>query len=85
MTKQELRTIISTNMRQRRLAARMNQADLAKACQTRQAQISLLESGKAQFDDEILVLLGDALGVHPASLMMEPAITSQQKTLKINA
>lgn len=85
MTKQQLREIISQNVRDRRIAAHMNQSELARACRTRQAQISLLESGKAQFDDEILALLGDALGVHPASLMLDPSKTVKAKNLKIGA
>lgn len=69
ITKEQLRKVIAGNIRERRIAADMKQRQLAEACGTRQAQISLLEHGKAQFDDGILAQLSEVFDVNPDELL----------------
>ncbi len=85
MSPQQLRSIVSANIRERRRVLGMNQQALATACQTRQATISRIECGKTPIDDVLLARLGEALSVHPAALMMESDQKAAKKNLKIGA
>ena len=85
MSPQQLRSIVSRNIRARRNELHMNQQSLAVACRVKQATISRIESGKSAIDDEILALLGEALSVHPATLMIEATAKAAKRNLKIGA
>ena len=85
MTKAQLRAIISNNVREKRIAAHMNQTELAEACNTTQARISLIEGAKAPVDDELLALFGEIFHVHPATLMMDAGETAKKRNLKVSA
>lgn len=89
MTPSQLRSVISQNIRELRKRLGLNQIALAEACESTQATISRIEKGVVGCDDAMLAKLGEALRVHPATLMMaaEPHVSEKPKhrNLKIGA
>lgn len=66
-----LEHLIAHNIKQIRLQRRMNQTELAKACKTKPAAISMIEGGKRAPSYDMLERIAKALKVTPDQLLID--------------
>lgn len=77
MKPEQLQQLVGNNIRYYRVQAELTQEDLAKRAGINRSYLSDLERGERNARLATLVLIANALDVHPVELLAEPA---EQKT-----